>query len=152
MTKSLISVGLMMMLLISVASSQSTQEQQLRKAVEEHSAAIVNRNEATLKRLYGDDYMRIGTSGEVQNKAQAIKSLVGADWTVTHTEQSDLTIHLYGGVAVVTGISTFTGLYKGKNAETNKDRFTQVWVRRNNSWQMTLQQRTRMESTPASSR
>jgi ketosteroid isomerase-like protein len=110
-------------------------------------AAIVNKDSATLNRLYADDYMRIGNAGDVRDKAQAIKSLVGSDWTVTHTEQSDLIVRLYGDVAVVRGISTFTGMNKGESPRNYKGRFTQVWVKRSGGWQMTLQQRTTIERT-----
>jgi len=135
----------MVALLVGIATAQSSQEQQVRKAIDEHYKAIVDKNEEALNRLYADDYVRIGTGGEISDKTQAVKALVGSDWTVTRTNQSDLTFHLYGDVVVVTGISTYSGMNKGENEQTAKDRFTQIWVKRNGAWQMTLQQRTNLE-------
>jgi len=147
-----LAVSLTMMLLVGVAIAQGSKEQQVRKSIDEQYKAVVDKDAATLNRLYADDYMRIGTSGETLSKAEVIKILVGGDFTVTHTELSDLKFRLYGDVAVVTGVSTFTGMLKGEDAQTHNDRFTQVWVKRNGGWQMTLQQRSNMDNNKAPSK
>jgi len=147
-----LAVSLTMMLLVGVAIAQSSEEQQVRKSIDEQYKAVVDKDAATLNRLYADDYMRIGTSGETLSKAEVIKILVGGDFTVTHTELSDLKFRLYGDVAVVTGVSTFTGMLKGEDAQTHNDRFTQVWVKRNGGWQMTLQHRSNMDNNKAPSK
>lgn len=148
--KTIAAACLAVTLLAEIGFAQGSEEEQVRRAMAENQAAILHKDAATLSREYGDDYMRIGNTGTIQSKAEAIKALVGSDWTVTHHEQSDIKIRLYGDAAVVTGLSTFTGAHKGQPPQTHKERYTQVWVKRNGRWEMTLQQRTSIEPVPAS--
>ncbi len=116
------------------AQKQNPTEQEVLKASQAlDEASLIKKDRATMERLYADDYMYTHSNGTVNNKAQDIAESMSPDqaWTAHKTE--DLKVHVYGNVAVVTGVSTLTGSSKGYVS--GPRRFTEVWVRRNGRWQ-----------------
>ena len=96
-------------------------------------ASLMKKDRATMERLYADDYMYTHSNGTVHNKAQDIAESMSPDQAWTAHKSEDLKVHVYGSVAVVTGVSTLTGSSKGYVS--GPRRFTEVWVRRNGRWQ-----------------
>jgi ketosteroid isomerase-like protein len=96
-------------------------------------ASLMKKDRATMERLYADDYMYTHSNGTVHNKGQDIAESMSPDQAWTAHKSEDLKVHVYGNVAVVTGVSTLTGSSKGYVS--GPRRFTEVWVRRNGRWQ-----------------
>ena len=86
-----------------------------------------------MERFYGEEYMYIHSNGTVHNKAQDIAESMSPDQAWTGHKSDDMKVHVYGNVAIVTGVSTLTGSAKGYVS--GPRRFTEVWVRRKGRWQ-----------------
>jgi uncharacterized protein (TIGR02246 family) len=147
--KAFATVCLSLLLCVPIAIAQQAEEEEVRRAVNEYDNAIQHQDAAALARLYSDDYLRIGASGKLQNKAEAINGITNPRSKITHHEYSDLGIRTYGNAAAVTGISKSTREANGTSEE-QEERFLQVWAKRNGVWQMTVQQRTSTKPIPAS--
>ena len=134
-------VCLTVMLLGGVAFAESSQEQQVHKAVEDNYNAIMHKDAPALEKQYADDYQRVGVTGKVTNKTETIKLLTSQPLPQVvppfDQVQPDLKIRTYGNVAVVTGLSEIMG-----KTRKHSERIVQVWVKRDGAWQMELQQRT----------
>jgi ketosteroid isomerase-like protein len=116
------------------AQTPNATEQEVLKASQMLNEANFNKKDrATMERLYADDYMYLHSNGTVNNKAQEIAEYMSPDLKWTAQKSDDLKVRIYGDVAVVTGVSTLTGSAKGYVSGAR--RFTQLWVRRNGSWQ-----------------
>jgi ketosteroid isomerase-like protein len=137
-----------MALLCGVAGAQNSDEQQVRKVMEENNAAIRNKDAATLNGQYADEYMRIGANGQTMNKAEAIKNLTSPDFKLGNHEFSDVEVHLYGDVAVATGISKYSIERNGQTTSHN-ERFVQIWRKQGGTWRLLIQTRTSTVPIPA---
>ena len=116
------------------AQKPNATEQEVLKASQAlDEASLVKKDRATMERLYADDYMYVHSNGTVHNKAQDIAESLSPDQAWTAHKSDDLKVHVYGNVAIVTGVSTLTGSSKGYVS--GPRRFTEVWVRRNGRWQ-----------------
>ena len=116
------------------AQKRNATEQEVLKASQAlGEASLIKKDRATMERLYADDYMYVHSNGTVHNKAQDIAESMSPDQAWTAHKSEDLKVHVYGNVAIVTGVSTLTGSAKGYVS--GPRRFTEVWVRRAGRWQ-----------------
>ena len=142
-------VCLTILLLVGVTAAESSDEVQVRKGVEDNFNAIMHKDADTLSREYAGDYIRIGANGRMTDKAETIKLIMSQPTLETAPAFdhviSDIKIRMYGNVAVVTALSEITG-----KTRRHSERITQVWVKRDSVWQMTVQQRTSTMPIPDS--
>ena len=91
------------------------------------------RDSKALDSLLDNSLVYIRYDGGVWNKAEYLASL--NDQT-SHEEQAvneNMSAHVYGDAALVTGIYRVKGLEKGK-PYSRRERFIDTWVRRNDGW------------------
>jgi len=103
------------------------------RAVRTAGDAQIKRDKATLERFTADDFMYIHSSGSVSNKADEVAAVTAADVKWTSISYSDLKARVYDNAAIVTGTETLTGTAKGYVP--GPRRLTDVWVKRNGTWQ-----------------
>ena len=103
------------------------------RAVRTAGDAQIQRDKTTLERYTADDFMYIHSSGSVSNKADEVAAVTAADVKWTSISYSDLKARVYDNAAIVTGIETLTGTAKGYVP--GPRRLTDVWVKRNGTWQ-----------------
>ena len=116
------------------AQKRNATEQEVLKASQALSeASLIKKDRAMMERFYGEEYMYIHSNGTVHNKAQDIAESMSPDQAWTGHKSDDMKVHVYGNVAIVTGVSSLTGSAKGYVS--GPRRFTEVWVRRNGRWQ-----------------
>jgi len=142
-------ICLVTMLVAGMASAKNSDEENVRKAVADNFNAIMHKDANTLNHEYADDYTRIGVNGRVTDKAETIKLIMSQPTmeNIPTFDQviSDVKVRIYGNVAVVNALSENTG-----KTRKHSERITQVWVKRDGSWQMTVQQRTSTMPIPVS--
>src|SRR5213078_4090816 len=80
----------------------------------ERIQAQIGADKAALDRLYAADFIGIGPSGRVRNKAQVISDFTGGELKFTSITTDDVQVRVYGNTAVETGISIMDGVDKGK--------------------------------------
>ena len=125
------------------ASQSSGTEQGVRQVLETHHQAVLNRDIATLERIWGDEYTYTDINGNFLTKAQRIANIQsGATRINTSVLEEDHTVRMYGNVAVVQSYFTLQGQYSGQGTQ-GRLRSLHVWVNREGQWQLVAQQATR---------
>ena len=110
-------------------------EQVIRQVDHERIQAQIDANAVVLNRIYADDFIGIGPSGTVRNKAQVISDFTSGDLKFQSITTDDVRVRIYGNTAVETGRSTMIGQDKGKVVPRD-NRFTRVWVKQVGRWRL----------------
>src|SRR5207302_2376333 len=116
-----------------IRDSKQIVEQVINKLDNERIQAQVHADAAALERIYADDFIGIGPSGTVRNKAQVISDFTSGDLKFQSITTDDVQVRVYGNTAVETGRSTMSGQDKGKTVP-RENRFTRVWVKQLGRW------------------
>jgi len=98
------------------------------------NAAYKRGDIATMNSLLADDFIITVEDGSTFSKSGYI-ALNGSTVHVEISEMSDLRVRMHGKTAVVTGAYHEKGTSKGKPYE-YRDRFTDVWMNLNGTWQV----------------
>jgi ketosteroid isomerase-like protein len=102
-----------------------------------------NKDVAALDQLLGNTLVYTDYDGSLQNKAEYLAT---AKSETLHPEQitnDEMTAHMYGDAAVVTGIYREKGISKGK-PYLRRGRFTDTWVKDKGTWMCVASQSTLM--------
>ena len=110
-------------------------EQAVREVDKERIQAQINADAAALDRIYADDFIGVGPSGTVRNKAQVIADFTSGSLKFQSITTDYVQVRVYGNTAVETGLSTMTGQDKGKTVPSDT-RFTRVWVKQQGRWRL----------------
>ena len=110
-------------------------EQAVRHQDDQRIHAQIAADTIALRRIYADDFLGIGPTGVVRNKAQVIADFTSHELTYKSITTADVRVRIYGSTAVETGRSTMIGIDKGK-AVPRDNRFTRVWVLKKGRWQL----------------
>jgi ketosteroid isomerase-like protein len=109
------------------------------------SEAIEKKDAAALRRIYADGFVHTHGSGKVDGKDARIVSALAGDPVIENAPVTDLVIRVPGGwTAIATGVSPIRSLADGK---TYNFRWTVVYVRMGDGWQIAASQATRMAET-----
>jgi ketosteroid isomerase-like protein len=106
-------------------------------------AAQTTNDFETLNALMADDLVYVHSSAAVDTKAAYIETLRSGKTKYHTIEPSDMKVRVYGTTAIVTGLAKLSLTSNGKPAAFSL-RFTDVWVQRDNKWQMVSWQSTRL--------
>jgi ketosteroid isomerase-like protein len=112
---------------------------EFRKAV---AGAIERKDAAALRRMYADSFVHTHGSGKVDGKDARIVAALAGDPVIETAPATDLVIRVPGGwTAIATGLSPIRSLADGK---TYNFRWTAVYVRIGEGWQIAASQATRL--------
>ncbi len=117
------------------AQDARSAEQAVRQQDQERIRAQITADTLALRRIYADDFLGIGPTGVVRNKAEVIADFTSHALTYQSIMTADVRVRVYGNTAVQTGRSTMVGQDKGK-AVPRDNRFTRVWVMTAGRWQL----------------
>lgn len=106
------------------------------EAIEQRLArAWVERDRATIDAILAPEWSVTDGSGQVLTKQQVMQeSFASTDRRVDRMVIDEVKVRLYGDVAVATGRTEAAGSYRGTSVSVVL-RFTDVFVRRNGTWQ-----------------
>jgi ketosteroid isomerase-like protein len=110
-------------------------EQAVLQQDQERIRAQIGADTVVLRRIYADDFLGIGPTGVVRNKAEVIADFTSHALTYQSITTADVRVRVYGNTAVETGLSTMVGQDKGK-AVPRENRFTRVWVMTAGRWHL----------------
>jgi len=116
-----------------LAQSGGSAAEEVLRAVRAAGDAQIKGDKATLERFTSDDFLYVHSSGSVANKADELAALTAGDMKWTSITYSDLKARVYDNAAIVTGVETLAGTAKGYVP--GPRRLTDVWVKRNGTWQ-----------------
>jgi ketosteroid isomerase-like protein len=123
----------------SKGKSNSAESAELIRLNEMYDSAIVHHNAALLKRLYAEDFIYTNPEGKVLTRDEQTASIVNSEINLTQGKSSEVRVKIYGKSAVLTGLFSAIGSYRG-NPLTVNERYTSVWVKSDSSWQMVAEQ------------
>jgi ketosteroid isomerase-like protein len=123
-------------------SANSTSEQEVRQMIEKYRTAILQRDVATLEKIWADDYVFVNAAGDVLTKAQRLANAkTGATTLDSIKEEENITVRVYENSAVATSRVTIKGQYSGQPTS-GQYRSTHVWVKGPTGWQLVSNQLT----------
>jgi len=145
--KQIIYAAILTAALLSVGRQQSVAqgadnaaEQEVRQTIEKYRTALVQKDAATLERIWADDYTFTNGAGETHAKAERLANLKsGATSLDSISEEEDMKVRVYGNVAVATSRVTIKGQYSGKQTS-GQYRSIHVWVKGAAGWQLVANQ------------
>ncbi|MEJ7578392.1 MAG: nuclear transport factor 2 family protein [Pyrinomonadaceae bacterium] len=110
----------------------------------ELAEAIRRRDTRALARIYADDFTHTHASGQVDDKTRRIAALVSGEPTIESATVDEMKIRIYNRTtAVVIGQSTISS----PDGSPVKYRWTTVYVKRANRWQIIASHATRITQT-----
>ena len=117
-------------------------EQEVRQTIEKYRTALLQKDAATLERIWADDYTFTNGAGEIHSKADRLANLKsGATSLDSISEEEDMKVRIHGNVAVANSRVTIKGQYSGKQTS-GQYRTIHVWVKGATGWQLVANQLT----------
>lgn len=103
--------------------------------------SIKSSDRKTLEAIYADDFTHTHASGQVDDKTKRIAALLSNEPTIESADADEMNIRIYGKTTVVVvGQSTV----QNKDGSAAKYRWTTVYFKTKNSWQIVASQATRL--------
>lgn len=99
------------------------------------NSATVNKDFAILAQLIGDDFVGIESTGKALNKQAFTNNIEARNNTIRINELENMKVKISGDMAVVTGRKQVTEV-KNNGGRDLELRFTEVWTKRNDKWQI----------------
>jgi ketosteroid isomerase-like protein len=100
-----------------------------------------SKDAAALDQLLAGTLVYVDYDGSLMNKREFLESIKAEPLHPAQIINDEVTAHLYGEAAVVTGIYREKGTNKGKPYQ-RRGRFTDTWVKQNGTWQCVASQST----------
>ena len=97
----------------------------------------------TLASLLADDLVYVHSSSNVDGKTAYVDNLRSGKTKYESIEPADVKVRVYGDTAIVNGTAKLSVTTDGKTNSFSL-RYTDVWVMRDNKWQMVTWQSTRL--------
>ena len=123
-------------------SDSANAEKEVRDALEKYRKALVDRDVATLKQIWADDYTFINGAGEILTKEQRLANQnSGATSLEKITMGQEVKVRVYGNdAAISTSQVTLKGKYSGKGVSGDYQSMT-VWTKKSDgAWQLVANQ------------
>jgi len=132
------------------AANESPQERAVLAAMEALKQAIIDADVAELARTWTDHYTFINPQGAIVTRAQRLANLASGNTDVSVIDdEREITVRVYGDMAVVQNLSTLHGRFNGVPTDTDL-RGTFVWIRRDGRWRLVTNQLTAVTVSPSS--
>jgi ketosteroid isomerase-like protein len=97
--------------------------------------ALEKGDTAWLSRFYADDFIMITSTGEIRTKQDQLKDIGSGNVVHGKIEEKYLQMRFYGNVAVVQSESKGMLIQNGNQSDDVR-RFTRVFVKNRNQWQL----------------
>lgn len=127
-------------LTVIAAESNPSAEKQVTVAMEALKQAMIHRDGVALDRLLNDDLMYTHSAGQVETKADVIKSIGSGKSIIEKLEFSNTTVRVYGETALVKGR---VDLWHSATNIVPMD-VLHVWVKKADGWRLVARQATRL--------
>jgi ketosteroid isomerase-like protein len=125
--------------------ANSTSEQEVRQMIEKYRTAILQRDVATLEKIWADDYEFVNAAGDVLSKTERLSNIKsGATTLDSINEEENATVRVYQNSAVATSRVTLKGQYSGQPIS-GQYRSTLVWMKGPAGWQLVSNQLTALK-------
>ena len=127
----------------SLSGRDKRDQELLTKLNTSYDSALLRSDTARIGRLYANDFEYITPEGQIRNRKEQLDQIKNGGLLLQHAQSDEVKIRLYGDMAVLTGVFTGRGVYRG-NPIDSRERYSSVWIRKDTSWQMVMEQGTRI--------
>jgi ketosteroid isomerase-like protein len=125
--------------------ANSTSEQEIREMIEKYRTATLQRDVATLEKIWADDYVFVNAARDVLTKTDRLANIKSRATTLDSINQEEnVTVRVYQNSAVATSRVTLKGQYSGEPIS-GQYRSILVWVRGAEGWQLVSNQLTALK-------
>jgi ketosteroid isomerase-like protein len=108
-------------------------EQNLKEMENRWVKASLASNGSQLTPLLANDFVNIGSDGQVLDKSQTIERTNKSKWEIS--ELSDMKVTVHGDSAIVTGVWHGKGTDSTGKQIDARERWADTWVKKNGHWQ-----------------
>jgi ketosteroid isomerase-like protein len=105
--------------------------------------AVLAADTVALSRMLADEFIEVSRLGTVRTRVDNLRDIATGALKLTDVKHDDLTVKIYGDVAILMGIATNAGTFRGQPFN-GKVRYTRIFVRRAGRWQAVMMQQTPM--------
>ena len=124
------------------AQAADPREQAVLAALEAYKQAILASDTAALARIWTENYTFINPQGAIVSREQRLANIGSGSTDVQIIDnEREITVRLFGDMAVVQNLSTLHGTFGGVPTDTDL-RGSFVWVRRGGAWKLVTNQLT----------
>ena len=116
------------------AVQMSQDEQAVRGVLDSWLKALERSDTIALKRIIADDYLITVADGRVLNREQDLAPIIAGRLQFLSAKTDSLRIRIFGNAAIVTGVGTYT-VKMGDKSPVIRERFTDVYIKRDGVWQ-----------------
>jgi ketosteroid isomerase-like protein len=103
--------------------------------------AIEAKDTKALDMLLAKTFVAVENDGSVSSKGEFLASIKAPEYQPSQAVNEKMDVQVYGDAAVVVGIFRIKGMEKGK-PYVHRERFTDTWIKQNNTWQCVASQAT----------
>jgi ketosteroid isomerase-like protein len=107
--------------------------------------ALEEKDAKALDMLLANTLVSVDIDGSVQSKGEFLASIKAPDYKPSQVVTEQTSVQVYGNAAVVTGTFRVKGTDNGK-AYVRRERFTDTWIKIDQSWQCVATQTTLIPS------
>ncbi len=107
--------------------------------------ALEEKNANALDMLMANTLVSVDIDGSVASKSEFLASIKAPDYKPSQVVTEQTAVQVYGNAAVVTGTFRVKGTENGK-PYVRRERFTDTWIKLNQSWQCVASQTTLISS------
>ena len=125
---------------LAAAPTDSTADKEVLAAMDAFKEALIHKDGTALGKLLADDLAYTHSAGQLETKADLIKSITSGKSIVERLDFSDTSVRLYGKTALVRGK---VDLWHSKTNIVHMN-VLHVWVKGSQGWQMVARQATRL--------
>jgi ketosteroid isomerase-like protein len=114
-------------------------EQVILRLEDEGREATLKNDMAANDRLLADNWLNINPDGSITTKAKLLELLKDGSFKIMSIENDEVMVRVYGeggDAAIVTGRSTTKRVGKGSEVVARQVRFTRVYARNGQRWQV----------------
>jgi len=102
-------------------------------AEEARNVALPKGDVAALEKIYADDLVYTNAKGQTLNKTQHLEELKNRKLNFVSFKHSDVSVHVYGTMGMVTGVSTSAVSLDGV-VSSNPRKFINIYVKQDGKW------------------
>ena len=125
------------------SAGQQAEIDLIKRMEADHIQAGVRKDVEAIAPFTADEYVQIDFDGRVMDREATFRRIRSSDIRLRSNAPDDLTVRIYGDVAVVTGRATPKGVADGREF-VDPIRYSRVYVKRDGRWQVVLFQQTRI--------
>jgi len=129
---------------LSMAAAGAPAEKEVLAAMNTWKDATVAQDRAALEKLFHADLTFSHSSGLTMGKAEVLDYFTAANHKVDSIEFSDISVRIYGNVALVKCVVNSRSTVAGKGSSSAHLAVLHVWVKGPQGWQLVARQPTKL--------